>query len=107
MEEEKYRRRKRCIFQMVNNLSAQTRCCAGPLPVAQVSVCVSVNVLWGEGPLPAPSPYFWGLRLVANLERYSESKTLENIKINQLILIVLILAINIAYRCSDCKDSCL
>lgn len=51
MEEE-----ERCIFssKMVNNLSAQTRCCAGPRPVAQVSLCVSVNVLLGEGPLPAP-----------------------------------------------------
>lgn len=69
--EQRWRRKnigkeKRCIFQMVNNLSAQTRCCAGPLPVGRISVRVSVNVQWGEGPLPAQNPYFGGLSLVAN-----------------------------------------
>ncbi len=62
---------------MVNNLSALTRCCAGPLPVAQVSLCVSVNVLRGEGPLPVPTSDFWGLKFEANLERKGrESRTL-------------------------------
>lgn len=51
------RRGGKVLFLMANNLSAQTRCCAGPLPGAQVSACVSVNVL-GEGPLPAS--YFLG-----------------------------------------------
>lgn len=37
---------------------------------------MSVNVLWGEGPLPAPTPDFGGLTFVANLERRcSESRT--------------------------------
>lgn len=40
--------------------------------MAQVSVCVRVNVLWGEGPLPAPTPDFWGLRFVANLVEDAE-----------------------------------
>lgn len=52
--------------KMANNLSGQTRCCAGPLPEAQVSLCVSVNVLLGEGPLPVP--YFLrGFRSAAKL----------------------------------------
>lgn len=42
---------------------------------------------------------------MANLDRYSESKTLENRRINQIIWIVLMLAIHFAYKCNDCKDS--
>lgn len=64
---------------MVNNLSAQTRCCAGPLPAVQVSLCVSGNVQLGEGPLPVPY-FLGGFRLVAKLEKLGESTAFEHLK---------------------------
>lgn len=42
--------------------------------MAQVSVCASVKVQWGEGPLSSPTSGFGGY-IVGNLERRcSESK---------------------------------
>lgn len=81
---------------MANNLSAQTRCYAGPLPVAQVSVCVCKCALGGRAHFLHQVLISGGLRLVANLERYSKSKTLENRRMNEIIWILLMLAIHFA-----------